>query len=149
MKSRCFHRTKSCLCRFLSPSCFYCMWAKLGIQYLSRALVKSFDSRYLEHKNTGLSLQHRLQTMENTYKVLEKAISMQVLCLLNVLTFEFISRDTSASMETAQICIQAQHCGAKPAGMKVLLNAARSQKGQVESLEATNGVNSSFTKVII
>ena len=50
MKSRCFHRTESCLSRFLSPSCFCHMRAKLCLLYLSRTLVKSFGSPYLECK---------------------------------------------------------------------------------------------------
>lgn len=51
---------------------FYSMWAKLCQLYLSRALVKSFSSSYLECKNTNLSLRQRLRGMANTYKMLEK-----------------------------------------------------------------------------
>ena len=64
----------SCLSRFLSPSCFYCMRAKLCLLYLSTTFVKPSGGSYLECKNTELL--SGWQSIANIYEMLEELICL-------------------------------------------------------------------------
>lgn len=50
------------------------IWAKLCLLYLSRALVKSLGSSFLEYKNTELSSRQRLWSEHQSHEMLEELI---------------------------------------------------------------------------
>jgi len=111
MKSRCFHRTESCLFRFFFPSCFYSAWIKLCLLYLSRAFVKSLDVLYLECKSRSLILSQTHWTLQTSMKY-QTSWTALVLCSSSVpvdyLDLSVNFQEHSGSVGSTQLWFQSK-----------------------------------------